>query len=246
MSHVEKNRSFWEGQSDDYQARHGEQLSSKYGWGTWQLPEDELRVLGDVEGLDVLELGCGAAQWSINLARRGARPTGLDLSPRQLAHARRLMQEAGVDFPLIEANAEQTPLPDASFDIVFCDHGAFNFADPRLLMPEAARLLRPGGLLAFNTHTPLVEVVWDVKTEAVTERLINDYFGLRSVEDDGEVVFQLPYGEWIRLFRANGFTVEDLIEIQAPEDGQTTYDDFVPPGWSRRWPAEHIWKARRA
>ena len=59
-------------------------------WGVWQIPEAELHVLGDVDGRDILELGCGAAQWSIALAQAGARPVGLDLSDRQLEHARRL------------------------------------------------------------------------------------------------------------------------------------------------------------
>lgn len=234
----------WEGWSDEYQDKHGDQLDGGYGWGTYQRSEDELRVLGDVEGLDVLELGCGAAQWSIKLAQRGARPVGLDFSSRQLAHARRLMEEAGVDFPLLEASAEEVPLPDDAFDVVFCDHGAFNFADPHRLVPESARLLRPGGLLAFCMPTPLLELVYDVKADSVGDRLINDYFGLRGSEDDEEVVFQLPYGEWIRLFRANGFQVEDLIELRPQDDAKTTYDDFAPREWSRRWPAEHIWKAR--
>ena len=96
----------------------------------WQLPESELQVLGDVSGNDVLELGCGAAQWSILLARRGARVVGLDNSAKQLEHARQLMAAAGVDFPLVHASAEEVPLPDASFDIVFCDHGAIVFGDP--------------------------------------------------------------------------------------------------------------------
>ncbi|TMC92230.1 MAG: class I SAM-dependent methyltransferase, partial [Chloroflexi bacterium] len=78
----------------------------------------------------MLELGCGAARWSIALAKLGARPVGLDLSSQQLQHARRLMQEAGVEFPLIEASAEEVPLPDTSFDIVFCDWGAMTFCDP--------------------------------------------------------------------------------------------------------------------
>jgi len=63
-------------------ARHGA------AWGVWQIPEDEIHALGEVAGKDVLELGCGAAQWSIELAGRGARPVGLDLSERQLEHAR--------------------------------------------------------------------------------------------------------------------------------------------------------------
>jgi SAM-dependent methyltransferase len=234
----------WEGWSDEYQRLHGDQIGTGYGWGTYQVPEDELRVLGDVEGREMLELGCGAAQWSIKLAQRGARPTGLDFSSRQLLHARRLMAEAGVDFPLVEASAEEVPLPDESFDVVFSDHGAFNFADPLRLVPEAARLLRAGGLLAFCMPTPFVEVAWDVEADEVSERLVNDYFGLRSAEDDDEVVFQLPYGEWIRLFRANGFAVEDLIELRPPDGAETTYQEFAPREWLRRSPGEHIWKAR--
>ena len=130
--HEIQNRDSWNADADRYQQSHGAQLASSTGlaWGTTQIPEAELQILGDVAGKDVLELGCGAAQWSIALAKLGARPVGLDLSDRQLEHARRLMAEAGVDFPLIHGSAERIPLPDASFDIVFCDHGAMTFADP--------------------------------------------------------------------------------------------------------------------
>jgi ubiquinone/menaquinone biosynthesis C-methylase UbiE len=192
----------------------------------------------------VLELGCGAAQWSVSLARLGARPVGLDVSSRQLEHARRNMDSAGVDFPLVEASGENVPLDDASFDIVFCDHGAYNFADPRLLVPESGRLLRDGGLLAFNKVSPVLDLFYDVDADRVDDRLHNGYFELDRFEDAETVDFQLPYGEWIRLFRANGFEVEDLIELRAPEGAESSYD-LVAPEWARRWPAENIWKARR-
>jgi SAM-dependent methyltransferase len=210
----------------------------------WQIPEAELEVLGDVAGLDILELGCGAAQWSISLAGLGARPVGLDLSARQLEHARRAMAEAGVQFPLVEASAEDVPLDDESFDVVFCDHGAFNFADPRRLVPESVRLLREGGLLAFSMPSPILDIFWNEKQEVVDERPQNDYFELRRFEDDEGVNFQLPYGEWIRLFRANGLAVEDLIELRPAPDAETSYD-LVTLEWARRLPAEHIWKARK-
>ena len=209
----------------------------------WSIPESELNVLGDVAGLDILELGCGAAQWSIGLARLGARPVGLDLSPTQLEQAREALERAGLDFPLIEGSAESVPLDENSFDVVFCDHGAFNFADPRRLVPEAARLLRPGGLLAFSMPSPLLDLFWDHEKDELTDRLRNDYFGLSGFEDDEVVEFQLTYGEWIRLFNVNGFVVEDLIELRAPEGATTTYD-LVPLEWARRWPGENIWKAR--
>jgi ubiquinone/menaquinone biosynthesis C-methylase UbiE len=119
----------------------------------WQLPESELRVLGDVAGKDVLELGCGAAQWSILLAREGARVVGLDYSERQLEHARASLTGAGVEVQLVHASAESLPFPDKSFDIVLADHGANRFVDPYAWVPEAARVLRRGGLLAFSEST---------------------------------------------------------------------------------------------
>jgi SAM-dependent methyltransferase len=220
-------------------------VNAGLAWGVWQIPEAELRVLGEVEGQDILELGCGAAQWSISLAGLGARPVGLDLSPRQLEHARTAMADAGVEFPLVEASAEDVPLADESFDVVFCDHGAFNFADPAKLIPECGRLLRPGGFLAFSMVTPVFDIFWDNDRETVGDEARNNYFENRGFEDDEGVDFQLPYGEWIRLFRANGFLVEDLIELRPGPDAESSYD-LVKLEWARRLPAEHIWKVRKA
>jgi SAM-dependent methyltransferase len=245
--HAARNRAMWDGYSDEYQAKHGDELAAGGGlaWGTTQIPEADLQVLGAVAGRDILELGCGAAQWSIALAKLGARPVGLDLSERQLGHARRLMADAGVDFPLIHASAEQVPLPDASFDIVFCDHGAMTFADPYRTVPEVARLLRPGGLFAFNHHSPIESICWPLGAEEVGDRLALDYFGLHQLEDGEDVWFQLPYGEWIRLFRANGFVVEDLIEPRPAPDATSSYRSPAELAWARRWPAEEIWRLRR-
>ena len=246
--YMEKNRAYWERTSDDYQSRHGNQLDwrKRPGWGIWNVPESALQVLGTVAGLDVLEFGCGAAQWAIGLYRSGARVVGADFSEHQLRHARQLMREANVDFPLLHVNAEKVPSPDRAFDIVFCDHGAMTFADPSLTVPEAARLLRPGGLLAFNMGTPLLDLCWNADKEVTDVCLQRDYFGLRTIDDGDTISFQLPYGEWIRLFRRHGFVIEDLVEIQPSEEAQTSYERFVPKSWARRWPAENIWKVRRA
>jgi len=247
-AHEAYNQAAWDAYSDEYQAKHGAQLAESGGlaWGTSQIPESEMRILGDVTGQDVLELGCGAAQWSIALARAGARPVGIDLSERQLEHARRLVDAARVEVRLVHASAEAVPLPDASFDIVFCDHGAMTFADPYRTVPEAARLLRPGGLFAFSHGSAIADLVWPVGEEHMGDRLLVDYFDLRTIEDDGEVTFQLPYGTWIRLFRSNGFIVEDLIEPRPAEGAVSSYRDPEDVAWARRWPAESIWRLRKA
>jgi SAM-dependent methyltransferase len=245
--HERRNQAEWDDDAGAYQARHAGQLDTHAGlaWGVYQIPEAELQILGDVAGKDVLEFGCGAAQWSIALAKLGARPVGLDLSARQLEYARRAMDVAGLDFPLVHASAESVPLPDASFDVVFCDHGAMTFADPYRTVPEVARLLRPGGLFAFSQGSTIADLCWPPDADAPGDRLVLDYFGLRTIEEDDSVIFQLPYGEWIALFRANGFEILDLIEPQPPADATSTYRDAATIAWSRRWPGESIWRLRR-
>ena len=214
-------------------------------WGVWSIPEAELQILGDVAGKDVLEFGCGGAQWSIALTKLGARCVGFDNSERQLEHARLNQRNAGVNFPIIHGSAEKVALPDRSFDIVFCDHGAMSFVNPMRSVPEAARLLRSGGLLAFSAETPLHFICWDDDSDAVGTTLKHSYFEERSARDESSVSFSLPYGEWIALFRKSGFEIESLLELRPPEGATTTYSDYVSFVWARSWPAEQIWRVRR-
>src|SRR5215831_18638834 len=243
-----RNREFWDRLSAEYQQKHGPQLAASggYAWGVWQIPESQLQALGEVRGRDVLELGCGAAQWSIALHQLGARITALDNSACQLEHARALMKTAGVDFPLVHANAESTGLAGGSFDIVFCDHGAMTFADPYRTVPEAARLLRSGGLLAFCMDTPILSLAWPPEPDHPGERLVMNYWELHAIDEPGHATsFQLPYGEWIRLFRQAGLVVEDLLELRPPLDATSSYRGEIEHEWARRWPMEHIWRVRK-
>jgi SAM-dependent methyltransferase len=247
LSDSERNRAWWDQESDTYQETHREHLGRpEPRWGLWQLPESELQILGDVAEKDVLELGCGAAQWSVLLAGLGARPVGVDNSVRQLEHARAALEAAGLDFPLVHAPAEDVPLPDGSFEIVFADHGANRFADPYRWVPEAARLLRPGGLLAFSGGTPFEAMCWNEPEDRMDTVLHLDYFGLHRIEDpDGPVQFELPYGEWIRLFRENDFEIQELREICPPEGAESSYRTAEETEWARRWPMEQVWRARK-
>lgn len=245
--YIARNRASWNATSAGYEAAHAAALDGELAtaWGLWRIPEAELRVLGEVRDKDVLELGCGAARWSLALAGQGARPVGLDLSRAQLAQARRLSRELAVPLPLVEASAEEVPFPDGRFDIVFCDWGAMTFADPHRTVPEAARLLRPGGLLAFATASPLALVCLDPARDRVVPTLVNDYFGLHRFDEPEQTEFQLPHGEWLRLFRRQGLIVEDLIEVRPPEGATSTYRDAEETAWARRWPMENIWRVRK-
>lgn len=216
-------------------------------WGDFALPESELQALGDVAGLDVVELGCGTAYISALLARGGAKPVGVDVTPAQLETARRCMAETGIEFPLVEASAEDVPLPDASFDLAVSEAGASTWCDPHRWIPEAARLLRPGGRLVFLHGTPLAYVCYP-DVGAITTELHRPYFGLGRITWPGEdgVEFQLTHGEWIEVLRGAGLAIERLIELRAPADAarHSFYSD-MDPEWARSWPGEEIWIARK-
>ncbi|HEY7397211.1 MAG TPA: class I SAM-dependent methyltransferase [Gaiellaceae bacterium] len=215
-------------------------------WGIWAIDESELHVLGDVAGLDVCELGCGTAYFSAWLAKLGARPVGVDVTPAQLETARRMMGETGIEFPLVEADAAETGLAAESFDLVVSEYGASIWVDPYRWIPEAARLLRPGGRLVFLRNSTLVILCSDDDVPA-KESLQRPLFGLHRIEwPEGGVEFHLPHGEWIALLRANGFEVERLVELQAPADAEThPYYAYVTADWARQWPCEEIWVARK-
>lgn len=248
--HVVRNRAAWDSWADRYVANGEESWATdEPRWGIWGIPESELRLLpDDLEGRDTIELGCGTGYVSAWLARRGARPVGVDNSARQLDTARRLQREHGLEFPLIHGNAEEVPLPDASFDLVISEYGAAIWADPYAWIPEASRLLRPGGELLFlGNGTLLMLAVPDEDDVAAGRELLRPYFGMHRFEWPGEdsVEFHLGYGDWIRLLRANRFEVLDLVELRPPEGATTSYQ-FVTTEWARQWPSEQAWKARKA
>jgi len=241
------NRRWWDGDADDYQAVHHADISNA-AWGAYRIPESELGVLGDLSGLAVLELGCGGAQGSLAFTTATTRAVGLDQSAGQLRHAAGHVAAARRRIPLVCASASATPFRSGSFDVVFCDHGAMGFCDPAVTVPEAARLLRPGGLLAFSLSTLLHNTCFPPHDPdgVLTTTLQQPMFGARAFDwGDGTIDFQMLHSEWIRLFRAEGFEILDLLELRPPEGARSGYDGFADLDWARRWPSEEIWRVRR-
>jgi SAM-dependent methyltransferase len=244
---AESNARLWTQSNAEYTDENAESnWASDISWGIWAVDEKELNVLGDVNGLDVAELGCGTAYFSAWLAKRGARPVGVDVTPAQLATARRMMQKTGIEFPLVEADAAETGLPDVSFDLVLSEYGASIWVDPYRWIPEAARLLRAGGRLVFLRNSTLV-ILCSPDEVPASETLQRPQFGMHRFEwPEGGVEFHLGHGEWIDLLRANGFEIERLVEVQAPPDAETHgYYAYVTAEWAQKWPCEEIWVARK-
>jgi len=244
--HVQRNRTAWDCWATDYAGWVQEEPT----WGEFAVPEAEVGALPpSVEGMDAIELGCGTACVSDWLARRGARPVGIDNSPTQLATARRMQEEFGIAFPLHLGNAEDLPFADERFDLAVSEYGASIWCDPYMWIPEAARVLRPGGRLIYLVNS-VVEMlcmgVDDTVDIPVGETLKRPQFGMHRFDwvDDESVEFHLPHGEMIRLLHASGFAVERLIELKALEHSTHTSPQ-VSLAWARQWPAEEIWCARK-
>jgi SAM-dependent methyltransferase len=249
--YVAKNVESWTRTNEEYTNESAARAwaQEEITYGIWHVPESELHVLPDVAGLDVVELGCGTAYFSAWLAKRGARPVGVDPTPAQLETARRMQAETGLEFPLVEAVGENVPLPDASFDLVVSEYGASIWADPYRWIPEAARLLRPGGQLIFLRNSTLV-ILCMPDVGVAQERLQRPQFGMHRfewpIEEGGGVEFHLAHGAWIDVLRTNGFEVERLIEVQAPKGAEDPgYYSYVTAEWGRQWPCEEIWVARK-
>ena len=242
-----RNRASWTKSNEQYTHEHGVRAwqQEDVTWGLWGIAESELGVLPDVAGKDVIELGCGTAYFSAWLARRGARPVGVDITPAQLETARQMQRETGLEFPLLEANAESVPLPDASFDLALSEYGASIWCDPFKWIPEAARLLRPGGELLFLRNSTISMLC--AALDGWHETLQRPQRGLHRLdwEDDDTTEFQLGHGDLFKLLRESGFDVLDLIELYAPEAAEDAAFYHSDAEWAKKWPWEEIWKARK-
>ena len=246
--YVARNVEVWTKANAEYTARSAREAWAKdeLDWGMFGVAESEVNVLGDVAGLDVIDLGCGTAYFSAWLAKQGARPVGVDPTPAQLATAREMQAEFDLHFPLVEAVAESVPLPDASFDLAVSEYGASIWADTRRWIGEAARLLRPRGRLVFLRNSTISMLC--MALEGITERLQRSQRELGRIEwpDTKEVEFHPPPGELLDILHANELEVERLVELYAPEDADThEYYAHMTAEWARQWPAEEIWVARK-
>lgn len=219
-------------------------------WGVWKNREPDLRVLPELQGLEIIELGCGTAYFGAWLKKRGARRVvGVDVTPAQLETARRMNEETDLGLEFIEANAEDVPLPDGSFDLAFSEYGASIFCDPYKWIPEAARLLRPRGELLFMRNSDLVQIC-SPDGPRVSEQLQRPLRGMLRLDwvEDGppSTEFHISAGAMFQLLKQTGFEVVDFRELYAPDDAvDHPFYNFVPAEWAKKWPHEEIWRARK-
>ncbi len=249
--YVLTNRAHWDKHADWWVDAGERNWAGEPVWGIWGIPESELNLLPeDMTGMRAIELGCGTAYVSGWMAKRGASVVGIDNSERQLETAQGLVDQHGADVELIHGNAENVPYPDDSFDFAVSEYGVAIWADPYRWVPEAHRVLRPGGRLIFLGNHPLTTTVQDFSSSApLTRTLMVPYFGMHRIDwsdEDGDagVEFNLPISDWMSLFDEVGFDVVAYHELQAPP-GEPEVRFYASREWARDYPSEQVWNLRK-
>jgi len=246
--HVVVNQAVWDQDAPNWVAV-GERLwaAELPEWGNWGQSDAELHLLPDeMSGTDAIELGCGTGYVSGWMARRGARVTAIDVSPAQLATARRLAKAHGADITFLKGNAEATGLPDAAFDFAISEYGAAIWCPPDLWLREAWRLLRPGGRLVFLGNHPLSLICSPLDGSPCDTTLHRPYVGMWGADwtgveiDPSGICFNLTIAGWMDLFSKIGFTVVKYQEVYAP-DWANDIRGAVPADWAKSYPVEQVW-----
>ena len=241
------NRDAWQHYASEFVEAAETNFAGNPRWGVWGYPDADVGLLpDDLTGVDCIEIGCGAGYVSAWLARRGGRVTGVDPTPNQLATARRLREKHKLNFDLVEGYGEQLPFADLSFDFAISEYGAALWADPFRWVPEAARVLRPGGRLVFLTNSVLQTIcAHDDDTPGMSQKLERPYLGMYRInyaDVPDETEFHLPHGTMIELLTGQGFRIDRLVELGAPA-GATSRYAWADAEWARQWPTEEAWVA---
>ncbi|MBD8077707.1 class I SAM-dependent methyltransferase [Cellulosimicrobium arenosum] len=228
-------RSWWDANAEEYTGEHGDFLgAADFCWCPEGLREKDARLLGEVTGRRVLEVGAGGAQCSRWLVGQGAHVVATDVSAGMLDVAAALDRKTGARVPLVQADARSLPFADGTFDAAFTSFGAIPFVpDAARIHREVARVLRPGGTWTFSVTHP---VRWSFPDDPSLRGLTADrsYFDRRPyVETDaaGHVVYaeyHRTLGDHVRDVVAAGLALTGVVEPAWPADNAQVWGGWGP------------------
>ncbi len=215
------NAAAWDRHSAGYQA--GARLSTDVAhYGPDIGTEADFRLLGDLRGKRVLELGCGGAQCSIAFAKQGAIAIGIDFSSEQLAFARRLCEREEVKVELREGDlADLAFLRADSFDLVFSAYAFGYVEDLGRVFRQVHRVLKVGAPLVFSLPHPAYDMIDDESDSPFLIR--RSYFDRSPIEYEHNGIAFIDYHHtiselYLNLVR-NSFRVDLILEPEPKVEG---------------------------
>jgi SAM-dependent methyltransferase len=171
-----------------------------------------LALLGDVAGRRVLDAGCAAGALSAHLVARGARVTGIDVTPAMVDHARARGLD-GATFAVADLADLPDPLPGAPFDLVAASlvlHYLRDWAAPLRALRAA---LAPGGRIVVSTHHPAMDVGLTASGDPFATELVHDEW-IKGGQTFPVRFWRRPLSAMVDAFAAAGLVVERIAEPQ--------------------------------
>jgi SAM-dependent methyltransferase len=172
-----------------------------------------LALIGDVDGKQVLDLGCGYGHYSELLARKGAKVLGIDRAELMIAEAKKRSGDL-IDYRV--ADIETVELPAESFDVVVSNLAFHYLSDLRRLFDRIFAWLRPGGQLVFTVEHPIytagIEQEHWCDTEEHRRWVVSDYFAEGARWGWFGLKYHHTVEGWLDTVLQSGFQLRRLLE----------------------------------
>lgn len=110
------------------------------------------KFVPDLKNREILDLGCGRGYDLMELVKYGYDAVGIDINQEYLDFAKDMGRKEGLDLKLYRGEAEQLPFKENSFDFIFASEVTEHVKDPKMVLSECRRVLRPGGKVYMSFH----------------------------------------------------------------------------------------------
>jgi ubiquinone/menaquinone biosynthesis C-methylase UbiE len=235
QKHLDMNRTAWDTAHPDLRNRRRSDWADDIRRGESGRPPTEVSLMGDVCGLDVMQLSCaGDATQAFWLANEGARVTACDFSPNAIDIAREHAADFGIDITFVVDDSQRlTTQADASFDWVHADYNTSYYEDLPLACRNWYRVLRPGGRLILHETHPMMNCM-DWQGDPPRLAVLRSYFDkspeyydfhIKGLQYDLPAVeFHKTLADLVNTVVDAGFLLRRMEEPPGDEHGRYGFD----------------------
>ncbi|MBN2239796.1 MAG: methyltransferase domain-containing protein [Dehalococcoidales bacterium] len=223
MDYKETNKEAWDRQTGRYLGNAGFSNDVLNFGDPRCLTDDDLHLIGDVRNWKILELGCGGANIGINLVKRGATVTGVDISAEQIRFAREEAVKEGASITLEVSSIEDYNIT-GKYDMVISICAFQYVRHLETVFREVYDHLVPGGVFIFSTDHPAFyavaySTIW--KDEKENPGYFDESPDIWKWEDEDDytfITFHHPVEFYVNHLSGCGFRIDRMHELIVPHE----------------------------